>query len=284
MGFGSVSTLVDAYLNGAFNFTHFRKVPSQVSSAGYWFDLSMAAGYPVPNFYANAPYESAVLSARSGIYHGQNVAPLSKHMFRFNMFTAAANAVPSSWILCDYLLYYPFIDLTVSDEQPLVQVATLPRYTSGEGVYAFIVSQQAPGGGGVFSYNYIDSTGSARTTTNISLSGVTSVSALLTSGPATSKSPGPFLRMESGVKGIRSLTSITFTTPSASGLAALVLVKPLLTLTLLDITAATELSVSDRLLTIPKIEDGAVLSLIGMSITGTVSTAVFSGWLETVWN
>lgn len=284
MGFGSVSTLVDAYSNGAFNFTHFRKVPSQASVAGYWFDLSMAAGYPVPNFYANSPYESAVLGARTGIYHGQNVAPLAKHMFRLNMFSPTANAVPSTWILCDYLLYYPFIDLTISDEQPLVQVASLPRYTSGEGVYAFIVSQQAPGGGGAFKYNYVDSTGSAQTVTNIALNTSTSTSALLTTGPATSNTPGPFLKMNSGVKGMRSITSITFTTPSASGLAALVLVKPLLTITMLDITAATELSVSDRLMTMPKIEDGAVLNFIGMSITGSVAAAVISGWLETVWN
>lgn len=282
MGFGSTSALADAYLNGATCFAHFRKVPSQASTAGFWADLTMAAGQPVPNFYANAPYESAILSPRYGFYTGQNVSPLTKHIFRFNLCTPTANAVPSTWILCDYLLYYPFIDLTVGDPQGLTQVATLPRYATGEGVYAFLVSQQAPGGSGTFSYDYVNSQGNPQSLSGVALNTTVNVSALLTSGPANASS-GPFLPMVAGDKGIRSITSITFTTPSAAGLGALVLVKPLMTFTLLDITAATEISPVERL-TLPKVEDGCVLGLIGESITGSIAGATFSGWLETVWN
>ena len=51
----------------------------------------------------------------------------------------AANAVPNYVMMLDYLLYYPFVDMSVTDAQPLVNTVTLPRYTSGVGVQIMAV-------------------------------------------------------------------------------------------------------------------------------------------------
>jgi len=55
--------------------------------------------------------------------------------------TTTANAVPLTMVLCDYLMFYPQVDMDSLDPQPLVNDITLPRYESGEGVRMFLVAQ-----------------------------------------------------------------------------------------------------------------------------------------------
>ena len=56
------------------------------------------------------------------------------------MMATAATALPMTLTLMDYLMYYPLIDEGTTDEQFMVNNATLPRYTDGDGVQRMAVS------------------------------------------------------------------------------------------------------------------------------------------------
>jgi hypothetical protein len=50
-----IKELVDAELAGKERRYTWRKTPSQVTTAGLWFDLSMSPGRPVPKYWFDAP-------------------------------------------------------------------------------------------------------------------------------------------------------------------------------------------------------------------------------------
>lgn len=54
-GFRNIRAFADASDDGRTHFCSLRKVPSQATVAGWWADLSMAAGNPPPNYYASTP-------------------------------------------------------------------------------------------------------------------------------------------------------------------------------------------------------------------------------------
>jgi len=110
----SVCNLVDAELDGKYFYSAFRKQPSQTTNAGIWFDISMSPGNPVPNYYASSPNIAKALTYTDnvGIPHGTSVSPETKYLKSLTAFTVTAAAVPLTMILCDYLMYYPFVDMS----------------------------------------------------------------------------------------------------------------------------------------------------------------------------
>ena len=80
MGFNGTRDLILANQDGRTHFCSFRKAPSQASSALGWVDLSMAAGNPLPQYYAAAPLEAARLDGLRGIFHGADKAPATMHL------------------------------------------------------------------------------------------------------------------------------------------------------------------------------------------------------------
>lgn len=290
-GFGSVRALVDAKESGAEHFTGFRKVPSQATTAGNWCDLSMASGNPVPNFYASAPLEAATLGSldrteinyQKGIWHGADVSPAQKHLRSLTIMTSTAAAAPSYWHLLDYLLYYPFIDMdAVGETQELANTVTLPRYADGQGVRMMAVNVAPSVGGGQFFVTYTNQDGvSGRVTPTQFCSAATSIATLT----ATTGAPGgfqPFIALQSGDTGVRSVQSVTFTVPNG-GLMALVLVKPIRSITIRDVNAPTEKEGIREIPDLPRIYDGAYLNLIGMTAAGSIAGGMIAGYAEFVW-
>ena len=124
-----------------------------------------------------------------------------------------------------------------------------------------------------------------RTTTSVLMSTQFVNGTILCSqnGGATYPHAGPFLPLQTGDTGVRSVQSVTIGGTGDVGLFALVLVKPLASISLYEITAASE---TDYLLdtsTLPVIEDDAYLNFIALP-TGTLSGAPIIGILETTWN
>lgn len=109
MGFANVAEIADAMVSGRTHFCSIRKVPSQATTALWWADLSMASGNPAPNYYAAAPLTAKTLDDFDGIFHGDDKSPATKHLTALGLMTPTANMV-GEYVLCDYLLYYPFID------------------------------------------------------------------------------------------------------------------------------------------------------------------------------
>ncbi len=285
-GFNSVKELVDAEMSGNGRFSTWRKTPTQTTGAGVWFDLSMSPGNPSPQYYAAAPGVAIAMSASSdgGLFHGANVGPNNKYLRKCMALTATATAVPLPMIILDYLLYYPFIDESLDGEvQSFDNSLTLPRYTDGSGVQmmAVVVAGHAVGGQ-TFTVNYTNSDGvSGRITPSVKINGQFVNGTIITTAQATVGCAGPFVPLQNGDTGVRSIESITMT-GSDVGLFTLVLVKPLAQMSIRGIDAPVEVDyVKDFGGIMPKIEDNAYLNFICCP-NGTLSAAPIHGYIETV--
>lgn len=126
--------MVNAELEGRVRINMFRKNPTQVTVSGYWFDLSLSPGNPVPKYWFDATPTIGVQIKQStdgGLFHGANVTPQRKYLRNLSLMTATATALPMSFKLLDYLLYYPSVDDSVVGDQPLTNVFnTLSTFTT----------------------------------------------------------------------------------------------------------------------------------------------------------
>ena len=288
MTINSIRALVDSEIEGRSFFATWRKTATQTTGAGIWFDLSMSPGNPVPNYYAASPNVSIALSQSvdGGIAHGGAVSHLGykKHLKTFMAMTQTATAVPLPMILCDYLLFYPFVDMSITDEQPMTNTVPLQRSVSGAGVQimAVEVAGQSGVGNPQFFVTYTNSNGvSGRTTTTVACNTQVVNGTIITASTATARSAGPFLPLQSGDTGVRSIDSITFLSPDI-GLIALVLVKPIDNVSVRTIDAPAERVPLVDFSHLPIIEDDAYLNLICCP-QGTLAAAPIHGYIETVW-
>jgi hypothetical protein len=250
----------------------------------------MAPGNPRPNYYTGPELTATVKNGAYGIYHTGNVSPDVKYLHKIAMQSGTAGAGLAVYILCDYLLFYPLIDMDSTDEQIFINYAddpvhadALPRYTDGVGVRAFLVATNPYIGGQLFSINYTNSDGtSGRISPQHLSNSSTYISTLVNSGTTTAGVyPGAFISLVHGDKGIRSVESITFQGPNG-GLATLVLVKPLATLMTREITAWSEWDFIKDKPSMPRIYDGAYLNLLCMC-SATVAANAIIGEATFIW-
>ena len=94
---------------------------------------------------------------------------------------------------------------------------------------------------------------------------------------------GPFLPLQRGDSGVRSIESVTIGGVGDVGLFSLVLVKPFAAFNLYGIDAACETDYFTDSAAMPEIKDDAYLNLIALP-NGTLSGAPINGILETTWN
>jgi hypothetical protein len=164
----------------------------------------------------------------------------------------------------------------------------LPRYTTGEGVQAFLVATNPYIGGAAFQINYTNSDGvngvanrvSAITTTNTS----TYIATIVNSHTAAAgglQYATPFIQLMAGDRGIRSVQNITFFAPNG-GLAALVLVRPIANLMTREATAWAEFDFIKDKPSMPRIYDGAYLNFLVMP-SATIAAIPLLGEITTIW-
>jgi hypothetical protein len=97
MALKSIAEVCDAEIEGRYRLNTWRKVPSQITTTGVWFDLSLSPGNPVPKYWFDAPPGIAKTIAQStdgGIYHGANVSPLTKYLRSTTATTVGVGSVP----------------------------------------------------------------------------------------------------------------------------------------------------------------------------------------------
>ena len=285
MGFSGVQALADAELAGQTWYSTWRKSPSQVSTIGVWFDLSMSPGNPVPQYYAATPLVGAPMSYsdEQGLMVGRNVAPATKHLKRVTVMTATATALPMPMMLLDYLFYYPFIDEGSTDEQLLDNTQSLTRYADGEGVQVMAVSVAGRTGGQTFQFSYTNSDGVAGRTSQTVIENAVSVNgSIVTSNRANADARGPFVPLQAGDTGVRSIESVTMNGADV-GLFALVLVKPLAQLSLRGIDAPVEVNYLTDFGQLPTIVDDAYLNFIACP-SGSLAATALHGDVTVVWN
>lgn len=286
MGFVNVQALADAELAGKSTYATWRKSPSQVTTAGVWFDLSMSPGNPVPQYYAATPLVAKTLtqSTDGGIFHGGNVSPATKHLKRLTALTTTATALPMPLLLCDYLLFYPFIDEGTTDAQALDNTTTLPRYTDGEGVQIMAISVAGRTGGQTFNVTYTNQAGVAGRTTQTVIQNTAAANGnIVTSQQANNAARGPFIPLQAGDTGVRSIESVQMVSGVDVGLFALVLVKPLAQAMIRGIDAPVEVNYFTDFGQLPVIQDDAYLNFLCCP-QGTLAATAIHGDITTVWS
>jgi len=269
------------YLGGKNCITSFRKVPAIASTATGVIDFSMAPGNPRANFYTGDALTATLLNTNYGIWHGGNVAPATKILRKIDFVFPPATITPMEMYALDYLLFYPLIDMDSTDPQYFDNTVTLPRYTDGVGVKAFLVATNPYVGGASFTIDYINQNDQLKTTRLQTTNTHTYIGTIVHSG-ASAGASGTFINTPDGDY-IKRVVSITFMAPNG-GLAALVLCKVLTTVTTYNVAPAKQ--EWDCLLMkgeLPIIQDGAYLNFIGQ-VNGSAAATVTTGLIETVWN
>ncbi|MCC6227452.1 MAG: hypothetical protein IT195_13750, partial [Microthrixaceae bacterium] len=273
-----------AHEEGRHLFRSWSKVPSQTTASGIWFDLSMSPGNPKAQYYFSSPLEAAQLShsIAGGIDHGGNVGPTYKKYIRtFAIQTVTATAAVNTFQLLDYLLYYPGITMDVGVTE-LTNVATLPRYTDGDGVQIMVIEQNPYVGSARFQLTYTNQDGTAGRVTPIARCNTQAISGTIaTSTTATVEAHGRFMALQGTDTGVRSVESIEFLSGDV-GLLCIVLVRPLATFRIFESTAPNYYDMLKDCSCLPCIEDDAYLNLICMP-TGTLASAQIVGDLTTIW-
>lgn len=289
MGFINARKLADAQDAGRYLYASYRKQATQTTGAGIWFDLSMSPGNPAPNYYIGSPgvFTPLKQSTDGGLRHGGNVSPdgMQKFLRKLSIQTNTAAATPLSLKLLDYIGFYGFIDESVLDPQPLDNTTPLPRYADGQGVQMMPVVVAGQTGGQTFTVSYTNQDGVAGRVTPAVTMGAQSVNGTIlhsTQAGAANENNGPFLPLQSGDSSVRTVQSVTIGGVGDVGLFALVLVRPLATVSLYEITAASETDYLVDSPSMPEIKDDAYLNFIALP-NGTLSGAPLIGVIETTW-
>jgi hypothetical protein len=196
------------------------------------------------------------------------------------MGSVAAQNIPI--YVCDYLLFYPFVDMDAAGEEQLMDnTVTLPRYDDGVGVQMMLVTQAAPTGGGQYTITYVNQADVEKTTINQFCPAVGPNGSLL-SATAAAAGVSPFVPLADSDTGVKRVKSITFSVANG-GLCAIVLVKPLFRTYIMDNNMAKEKEIIVRENIGSGIVDGAYINFIGQTNSGSISGGTFAGTLETIW-
>lgn len=287
-GFRSLKAIVEReVIDGAVIYTTWRKAPAVVTAAQFWLDMSMSPGNPKPNYYASTPLVGAVMaqSTDGGIFHGGAVSPKTKHLRRVTAMTQTAGAVPLPMILCDYLAYYPVLDEGVIDEAQVLTPVALTRYPTGAGVQILpvVTAPHVVGTGTTFTVSYTNQDGVAGRTTSVVQLGTQTVNGTVACGGVGANRIGPFLPLQAGDTGVRSIESCTFSGVPEVGLLTLVLVKPIADVSIRGVDAAVEVDLLTDKPSLPRIYDDAYLNWIALT-AGSVTGAQINGECWFSWN
>lgn len=202
---------------------------------------------------------------------------------------AVATLAPMTVMLLDYVGYYPFVDM--ADFIEMSGSTTLPRHTDGEGIQIMAVEVAAQIGGVAsfyVTYTNQDGTAGRQSLTCFCNTQVVNGTIINSAAAPTATYPsGPFIPLQRGDTGVRSIESITWLTGDV-GLVTLVLVKPLATIALEPISNSiyspkeVDFAYSNAG-KLPVITDDAYLNLICLP-TGTLSGGQLYGTIETIWS
>jgi hypothetical protein len=293
VGFASLDDLINEMTtNGKRWRADFNKtIANGTYTAGAWYDLSLLSGSPVANTYAGTALTSTVPTETTGwgIYHGGNVSSDTKHLLKAVAVANAAASAVGTLLLTDTLLYYPTILSTSGSLQTLTNSTSLTRYTNGNGNRHYFVHTVASGANTptvAMSYTRQTTGGTdtgralGATTAFVASVGIGRFSASGTSA----NNRGPFLPLQSGDVGIKSVESVTVTTPHATtGTMALVICQPIAEIPLTTANVPVVMDFLSAVPSLPQIQDGACLNLLYQPSGASANGNIISGSLEFAW-
>lgn len=293
-GFSSQDDMVNEIsTNGKFYRTDWQKstFATTAHTAGLWYSLMRGGGNPPADTIlgtgTNLAFQalSDTVATASGIPHGGNVGGY-KVLLSAAAQTAAATTAPCVLMLVDMLGFYPITTVTTTGAQTLNNTVTLPRYTNGAGVQAFLTPSTVMGAATPnITLNYTNSAGTAGKATPVTLpigNSAAAVTSVVYSGTGSGKY-GPFIPLDAGDAGIRSVQSINLSASYVSGVLNLMLCRPLLTLPITTLGVTAERDLVNQFASMPRIYDGACLNWLMLAGAATPVASPLSGHLEFGW-
>lgn len=284
MAITGLDSLYAAIAAGQSNKGLFQKASSNgvASAAGRWHEFFTATGIPTAgSFTGTAGVATQMTTATQGALNigTAAVSPDVRNGVSLKMQTPTATLVPATFYLVDFLLYYPSCVVT-GTPTTLNNTATLPRYTTGDGVFPIIAVQTALGATQpALTLTYTDEAGN---TGNVA-SAMTSPVASAPISTLFLNNGSPFLPLAGSDKGVRKIDSYTLAT-GTTGTVSMILVKVIAEIDLYAINTGSLVDLVAHTPTFPKIEDNACLGFIGVAGGAMVSSAVFSGTFTNVWD
>jgi len=217
----------------------------------------------------------------------------TKHLLTMSAQTAGSSTVPITLLLVDMLGCYARIDGNTASAITLANTLTLPRYTSGKGVMAYNVVAPATTGANAHNCLMTYTNQSNVNTRNLPQTVAATVSAVNShiyhSGTAANNI-GPFLPLQAGDTGIRSVQ--TWQQTAANGTAStftnLVLAKPIMELQLTTQFLLSERDMLNQFPSLPLIQEAsatknACLSWIAYAGAATPVSTNFFGVNRYAW-
>lgn len=269
-------------------------LPTTQAVAGEWSFLAKWTGNPdsgsIYNTGTNLAFQatSDITSWAWNILHWWNVSPSTKHIVNASAFSAAATSCPAVLMLVDLLGFYRVSSVTTTAAQTLNNTITIPRYTTWAWVQAFMWNTNTTALGAAtpnLSINYTNSAGTAWRITPATLPiGKTAASngLILYSWTGAGKY-WPFIPLQTGDAGIRSIQSVTISTSYISGEFSIWLCRPLLTLPLTTIGVASERDLMNQVPSLPQVFDGANLQWMLYNWAATPVNTSYFWHLDFAW-
>lgn len=239
-----------------------------------------------------------VITATNGpaLYHGGDVSTDLKSLLNMGMMTTAATGV-GQFILVDLLLAYPYLDANSNSTQTCSNTQTLPRYTDGQGVRAFMVSggtgyvgsTAAPTTVGNTAHNvemiYTNQagTGSRQLPVQVACTQSAIQGHVTHAGVAANNYfPLPLANTDSGVRSIQSIRL-----SAASGTAGtyyhMILYRELATIPVPAANTYYERDFVNMFPSLPQVVDGAALGILYVAGGAAAASTTFIGHIECAW-
>lgn len=259
-------------------------------TAGRWFDWSGLVGFPVANAFAGTSLAWTSCNESTGngtqifgLPHGGNVSPDTKHLVNVTSITSVSTGVPAQLMLVDLQGYWPGISNNTTSAQTLTGTPTL-RYANGAGCRLYYVCTTGSGATAQnISLSYTNQSGTSGRALPVTVSMTASaiVPHISHSGTAANNY-GPFLPLASGDTGVQNVASVTFSAAN-TGVGALCLARPLMTLPLTTAGVAGERDLLNQIPSLPRIIDGACLVWLYFAGAATGASTNFYGSVEVAW-
>lgn len=217
----------------------------------------------------------------------------TKHLLTMSGQTAGATTVPITLLLVDLLGSYARIDGNTASALTLANTLTLPRYTNGAGVMAYSVVAPATIGASahniLMTYTNQTPTGSRNMPQTVAAT-VSAVNSHIYHSGTAANNIGPFLPLQAGDTGIRSVQ--TWQQTAANGTAStftnLVLAKPIMELQVTTQFLLAERDMLNQFPSLPMIQESgatsnACLSWLAYAGAATPASTNFFGVNRYAW-
>lgn len=254
----------------------FTKLMATNTVANTYSTLWDSDGIPVAGAYGGAAYTSvACTSSTTGAFSLTN-ATSPRRLFALGASawtpTASGNATV---LVLDRLLQIDGINHATTGTTAITMSASLPRYTTGAGVMAFLeVTAALNATAHTVQLTYTNQAGTgSKTTTAIT----PTASSAIRRVPYT----GLFFPLQSGDTGIRSLTNVIIAGAGATGTSSLILAKPLFEIPLADIGICGKYDALFDEVDLPQLYDNHCLMFLVCS-NAAATTPRYSGKLRAV--